>query len=148
VLWGATGLVLFVNTGLTAGRTLTDRGGGGAAAACAYMPKKNKRAAQIIPEWIKRLLNMCFSSNKIHRSVYASSGTLPGRRGPHESKALITRGLVPLPREGSCPCHARARALVTLGPVDIKVRHSGMLLAGIHLNQRLKIWIPANNMPE
>jgi len=27
-------------------------------------------------------------------------------------------------------------------------RHSGMLLAGIYLNQRPKTWIPANNMPE
>jgi hypothetical protein len=27
-------------------------------------------------------------------------------------------------------------------------RHSGMFLAGIHLNQRPKTWIPAKNMPE
>jgi hypothetical protein len=27
-------------------------------------------------------------------------------------------------------------------------RHSGMILAGIHLNQRPKTWIPANSMPE
>jgi hypothetical protein len=29
--------------------------------------------------------------------------------------ALATRGLLPLPREGFCPCHARASALATRG---------------------------------